>query len=130
MLTFAQILVTFTIDTFITCLFTIAFTSEWFLLENDQTAPNSKTSKRNLSSQSASESYEYGITILITILSLIFRFYFNCIIASFVEELMKNPKFLVDQDDVQQNLKNKSFIKRWWLWTQRRAYVICRRLLL
>ncbi|KAK5780111.1 hypothetical protein RI543_002653 [Arxiozyma heterogenica] len=81
-------------------------------------------------SQGASAQYEYAITIMITMVSILFRLYYNCVLASFVQELLRNPKFLVDQDDIAQDLKNKNIIIRFWIKSQRISYHWCRRFLM
>lgn len=126
--TFAQILVTFTVDTVVSCLFTLWFTGVWFSTGTDE-SPVAKRGEGQ-ASQGASEGYEYMITIIITLTSLLFRFYYNYILASFVQELLRTPKFLVDQDDVAQDLKNKNAVARAWIKSQRVSYHWCRRLLL
>ncbi|CAI4947650.1 AVN_HP_G0075090.mRNA.1.CDS.1 [Saccharomyces cerevisiae] len=142
LLVFSQICVLYTIDTISTCFFTLWFTTQWFTLEDTanidgnnalQSNPIS-TGKLNergidISKQSATESYEYTMTILITLVSLIFRFYFNFILASFVQELLHHPKYLVDRDDVEQNLKNKPIWKRLWAKSQKGCYKLCKNLL-
>ncbi|CAB4253756.1 similar to Saccharomyces cerevisiae YDR367W KEI1 Component of inositol phosphorylceramide (IPC) synthase [Maudiozyma barnettii] len=138
LLTFSQIFVFYSIDTVCTCFFTLWFTRVWFGVESSESANASDAnvagsgySKRgaDIASQGASQAYEYAITMLITWVSLIFRLYFNFILASFVKELLSNPKFMIDQDDVAQDLKNKMFYKRWWVKLQKNSYKLCRRLL-
>ncbi|CAD6612595.1 XXYS1_4_G0048960.mRNA.1.CDS.1 [Saccharomyces cerevisiae] len=142
LLVFSQICVLYTIDTISTCFFTLWFTTQWFTLEDTanidgnnalQSNPIStgKLTERGIdtSKQSATESYEYSMTILITLVSLIFRFYFNFILASFVQELLHHPKYLVDRDDVEQNLKNKPIWKRLWAKSQKGCYKLCKNLL-
>ncbi|GMM58777.1 Kei1 protein [Maudiozyma humilis] len=135
LLTFSQILVFYSIDTVLTCFFTLWFTNVWFTEEaaSDQSgaATASTKSKRgeDRASQGATEAYEYGMTMLITWVTLVFRLYFNFILASFVKELLSNPKFMIDQDDVAQDLKNKPLYKRWWIKCQKQSYKLCRRML-
>ncbi len=128
--TFSQILVTFTIDTVITCLFTLWFTAVWFGTDNVVEEPALLKRGEAKFSQGASQGYEYTVTILITMTSLVFRFYYNYVLASFVQELLRNPKFLVDQDDVAQDLKNKNGFTRLWIKSQRVSYHWCRRFLI
>lgn len=125
LLVFSQILVTFTIDTVFTCFMTVWFTAIWFQLEDSKTKPND--AKAN--NQGASEGYEYFGTIFITLATLTFRAYFNLLLTSFVQELLHHPKFLVDYDDVELNLKNKTFIRRWWIKSQTWSYRITKRIL-
>lgn len=126
--TFSQILVTFTVDTVVSCLFTLWFTGVWFRTDNVEGESMTKRGEAQ-SSQGASEGYEYLMTIFITLTSLVFRFYYNYILASFVQELLRTPKFLVDQDDVAQDLKNKNIVTRAWIKSQRVSYHWCRRFL-
>ncbi|CAI4056239.1 hypothetical protein SUVC_02G4810 [Saccharomyces uvarum] len=148
LLVFSQICVLYTVDTICTCFFTLWFTTQWFTLEGNASivADASSTATQTInynpiatgkltarstdtSGQGASESYEYSITILITLVSLIFRFYFNFILASFVQELLHHPKYLVDRDDVEQDLKNKPIWKRLWAKSQKGCYKLCKNLL-
>ena len=145
LLVFSQICVLYTIDTISTCFFTLWFTTQWFTLEdtgngdgnttlqgiNSNSISTGKLTARgtDISKQSATESYEYSMTILITLVSLIFRFYFNFILASFVQELLHHPKYLVDRDDVEQDLKNKPVWKRLWAKSQKACYKLCKNLL-
>lgn len=128
LLTFSQILVFYSLDTILTCLFTLWFTAIWF--GNDTTETKSMEKRgETLESQGATQIYEYGITMLFTWVTLIFRLYFNFIFASFVQDLLTNPKFMIDQDDVAQDLKNKPFWKRWWIKSQKDSFKLCKRLL-
>ena len=142
LLLFSQICALYTLDTLFTCFFTLWFTTQWFTLEDTAGGVASQSNNSNListerltvrntdiSKQSATESYEYSITILITLVSLIFRFYFNLILASFVQELLHHPKYLVDRDDVEQNLKNKPIWKRLYAKSQKGCYKLCKNLL-
>ncbi|CAI4057408.1 hypothetical protein SUVZ_02G4780 [Saccharomyces uvarum] len=151
LLVFSQICVLYTVDTICTCFFTLWFTTQWFTLEgnvdlssiatdasstasqaiNYNSIATGKLAARSTdtSGQGASETYEYSITILITLVSLIFRFYFNFILASFVQELLHHPKYLVDRDDVEQDLKNKPIWKRLWAKSQKGCYKLCKNLL-
>ncbi|CAI4368900.1 BTE_collapsed_G0012190.mRNA.1.CDS.1 [Saccharomyces cerevisiae] len=142
LLVFSQICVLYTIDTISTCFFTLWFTTQWFTLEDTANIDGNNALQSNpistgkltergidISKQSATESYEYSMTILITLVSLIFRFYFNFILASFVQELLHHPKYLVDRDDVEQNLKNKPIWKRLWAKSQKGCSKLCKNLL-
>ncbi|SMN19673.1 similar to Saccharomyces cerevisiae YDR367W KEI1 Component of inositol phosphorylceramide (IPC) synthase [Maudiozyma saulgeensis] len=134
LLTFSQIFMFYSIDTIFTCFFTLWFTGVWFGVESAESSNadvNNNHSKRgaDIASQGASQAYEYTITMFITWVSLIFRLYFNFILASYVKELLSNPKFMIDQDDVAQDLKNKKFYRRWWVKLQKNSYKLCRRLL-
>ncbi|KTB14351.1 Inositol phosphorylceramide synthase regulatory subunit KEI1 [Nakaseomyces glabratus] len=134
LIVFSQILVYFTADTVLTCFFTLWFSAQWFQSANEEkhetSAPVgvSQNYRRStdLASQGASERYEYTVTMLFTLVTLMFRMYFNFILASFVQELLRHPKYMVDQDDVEQDLKNKSAIKRWWIKSQKFYYKLCR----
>ncbi|CCF58544.1 hypothetical protein KAFR_0E03930 [Kazachstania africana CBS 2517] len=131
-LTFSQIFVFYSIDTLCNCFFTLWFTGDWFNVESQtEAAVGSTITKRteDISSQGASQGYEYSMTIFITLTSLVFRFYFNFILASFVQELLRHPKYMFDQDDIEQDLKNKSIWKRWWLKCQKSCYKLCKNLL-
>lgn len=132
--TFSQILVTFTCDTIVSYVFTLWFTFNWFNSDNgiDISSNVDILYKRGKSeaSQGAGAQYEYMMTILITMVSVLFRLYYNCVLASFVQELLRNPKFLVDQDDVAQDLKNKNVFMRFWIKSQRISYHWCRRFLI
>ena len=146
-LSYSLILLTFTTDTLVTCFFTLWFSGQWFSAKNSElTDPNSTTlqssagnnspsgnliSKRGdtLSSQSASQGTEYFFTILVTIFALATRFYFNFIIMAFVQRLLRHPKYVVDQDDVEQDLKHRGFLRRWWIRAETHSYKICRRYL-
>ncbi|CCD23599.1 Kei1p NDAI_0B05660 [Naumovozyma dairenensis CBS 421] len=133
LLTFSQITVFFTLDTLFTCFFTLWFTAQWFQGSEGESAVQTSTGvqKRDtsLASQGATAGYEYFVTMLITFITLTFRFYFNCILASFVQELLSNPKFMIDQDDVEQDLKNKSMVKRWWIKNEKFCYRLCKSVL-
>lgn len=126
---YCQILATYTIDSAVTCIFTLCFTTVWF--QNDNTPSDGKSANEG-NKQGASEGYEYGVSMLITLISLIARFYYNFVLASFVNALLRNPRFLVDdeQDDVLQDLKNQPIWRRWWLATQRTSFRVCRRMLI
>lgn len=130
LLTFSQIFIFYSIDTIFTCFFTLWFTKVWFGVESSEESQTG-VSKRgaDIGSQGATQTYEYAITMFITWVSLIFRLYFNFILASYVKELLSSPKFMIDQDDVAQDLKNKTFYKRWWIKCQKESYKLCRRLL-
>lgn len=139
--TFSQIFVTFTFDSIISFIFTLWFTSSWFHTSNNNNAAADDVSivnsllllnkrGKSQSSQGASAQYEYVVTMLITMVSILFRLYYNCLLASFVQELLRNPKFLVDQDDVAQDLKNKNILIRVWIKSQRISYHWCRRFLM
>lgn len=130
---FSQILTVFTLDTVVSCLFTLWFTAIWFGTDNvDGVTTTAGLERRGESqaSQGASASYEYVVTIVITMVSVVFRLYYNFVLASFVQELLRNPKFLVDQDDVAQDLKNKNVVTRYWIKSQRVSYHWCRRFLI
>ncbi|CCK69593.1 Kei1p KNAG_0C04920 [Huiozyma naganishii CBS 8797] len=138
LLTFSQIVVVFSIDTVLTCLFTLWFTGVWFAEESNTDAAMGTAAsavarlvKRGaeIDTQGATESYEYVFTIIITMVSLVFRLYFNFLLASFVQELLRHPQYLVDQDDIEQDLKNKFFLRRWWVVSQKSSYSICRHVL-
>lgn len=134
LLTFSQIFVTFSIDTLFTCFFTIWFTAQWYTLEDtanntgidEYQKPVGNNQEQN---QGASETVEYGITMLITLVSLVSKLYFNFLLASYVQELLLHPKYMVDQDDVEQDLKHQSIWKRWWIKSQRSCYKLSKNLL-
>lgn len=133
LMVFSQILVYFSADTLLTCFFTLYFSAEWFSMANAEknestvgvTKPHNKRSS-DLASQGASERYEYTTTLLFTLVTLLFRLYFNFILASFVQELLRHPKYMVDQDDVEQDLKHKPVWTRWWIKSQKFCYKVCR----
>lgn len=131
LMVFSQIVVFFTVDTFLTCFFTLYFSAEWFSIANAEKNANNDLHKRNpdLASQGASERYEYATTLMFTLVTLLFRLYFNFILASFVQELLRHPKYMVDQDDVEQDLKHKPAWLRWWIKSQKFCYKVCRRTL-
>ncbi|CCC70821.1 hypothetical protein NCAS_0F03370 [Naumovozyma castellii] len=129
LLTFSQILVFYSLDTICTCIFTLWFTSQWFQTEPTGTEEALQRRNESLESQGATEAYEYMMTIFITLVTLTFRLYFNCLLAAFVQELLHHPKYLVDQDDVEQDLKNKPVWKRWWIKNQKWSYKVCSHLL-
>lgn len=146
LLSFSLVLVIFTLDTALTCFFTVWFSAAWFSAEAQEfTDPKSTTIQsagaaigpgkelnprgKTLESQSASQSYEFFFTILFTVITLVARFYFNFIMVAFVQRLLRHPKYMVDQDDVEQNLKNRSFFQRWWIKSEKSCYKFCRRYL-
>ncbi|QLL33188.1 hypothetical protein HG536_0E00990 [Torulaspora globosa] len=137
-LTFSHIFVTFVIDTAVTCLFSVWFTAQWYSLEgNSGSTDKTKSSysedpvdySTKISDQGASESFEYGVTIFITVLSLAAKLYFTFLMASFVQELLLHPRYMLDQDDVEQDLKNQSSWKRWWVKSQKICYNISKSML-
>ncbi|KAL3235081.1 hypothetical protein RNJ44_02869 [Nakaseomyces bracarensis] len=133
LMVFSQILVYFTADTALTCFFTLWFSAQWFNMANEEkhesavgVSNNYNKRSSDLASQGASESYEYTTTLLFTLITLMFRLYFNFILASFVQELLRHPKYMVDQDDVEQDLKHKPLWTRWWIKSQKFCYKVCR----
>lgn len=138
-LTFSHIFVTFLIDIFVTCLFTVWFTTEWYSQEgNNPKVEDTKSSYSDapvdnsikIVNQGASERIEYGVTIFITVISLAAKLYFAFLLASFVQELLLHPKYMLDQDDVEQDLKHQPLWKRWWIKSQKACYNISKSLLL
>ncbi|SCU85233.1 LAFA_0D14598g1_1 [Lachancea sp. 'fantastica'] len=138
-LNFAMTLVVYTTDTVLTCLFTLWFSGQWFSAKNSEfDDPNSQTHQSaipgsqlkirgdSLSSQSASQSTEFFFTILLTLLALASRFYFNSILFAFVQGLIRHPKYTLDIDDIEQNLKNKNWLVRNWKKAQYTSYKWCR----
>ncbi|CAR24448.1 Kei1p [Lachancea thermotolerans CBS 6340] len=140
--TYAFVLLTFTADTLITCFFTLWFSGMWFAAkESELSDPSSATQQTSggissgsklltargetLSSQSASQATEYFFTILVSLIALVSRFYFNFIILAFVQRLFRHPKYLVDQDDVDQDLKHKKLWQRWWIRAENWSYRVC-----
>lgn len=137
-LTFSHIFITFIIDTLFTSFFTLWFTAQWYNLEgNSNNVKDTKSSysdapvdySSKIAHQGASEGFEYGVTMFITILSLAGKLYFTFIIASFVQELLLHPRYMLDQDDVEQDLKHQSFWKRWWIKSQKSCYKMSKSLL-
>lgn len=130
LLAFSQIFVTFSIDTLLTCLFTLWFTREWYTLEDNTTTQKSiAAAAEREPTQGASQSFEYGITMFITLVSLICRLYFNFLLASFVQELLLHPRYMLDNDDVEQELKIQPAWKRVWIKSQRSCFRFTRTLL-
>ncbi|SCV06110.1 LANO_0H22320g1_1 [Lachancea nothofagi CBS 11611] len=143
LLMYSLTLVVFCADTVLTCFFTLWFSGQWFSAQHGElTDPNSQTQQSQtpelqskykrgdtLDSQSASQSAEFFLTILITLLALASRFYFNFIIMAFVQRLFRHPKYIVDVNDVEQDLKHKNLLQRWWLKAQHASYKLCRRYL-
>ncbi|SCU93271.1 LAMI_0E13784g1_1 [Lachancea mirantina] len=143
-LTFSLVVALFTLDTVLTCLFTLWFSNDWFSrgsgleesrpeLQNPGSAlgPPPELVKRgsSLASQSASQGYEHSVTILFTILTLAARFYFNAILLAFLQRLLRHPKYMLDFDELQQDMKNKSFLQRYWRKCQLKCYYLCRQYL-
>lgn len=137
-LTFSHIFVTFVIDLVVTCLFTVWFTAEWYGSEgNNPSTEDTKSSysdaavdySTKIVNQGASEGFEYGVTIFITVVSLAAKLYFTFLLASFVQELLLHPRYMLDQDDVEQDLKHQSLWKRWWIKSQKTCYNISKSLL-
>lgn len=131
LLTFSQILGYYSLDTLLTAFFTLWFTHLWFSVEgtepsNASEAPDVVNLDEVLKRQSASKAYEYGVTLFITWISFVFRLYFNCILASFVQALLRNPKFMVDRDDLEMNLRGKPVWQRWWVRNKEYCYALCR----
>ena len=127
LLTYCQIFITFSVDTVLTCLFTLFFSSQWFN-EEDSSLQKVDT-KTDIYGQGASESYEYFFTMLITLIALASRMYFNFILASFTQQLFFHPGYMVDQDDVLQDLKNKSKFKQVWIKSKKSCYRISKHIL-
>lgn len=129
--TFSQIFVTFSIDTLLTCILTIYFTKDWF------SNPENMLKRRGTSNiptnqhktHGASEEYEYSATLVITLVALISRLYYNFIFGSFLQELFFRPIYLVDQDDVQQGLRDKSILQKLWTKNKNLCYRISKRIL-
>lgn len=131
LLTYSQIFVTFSIDTVLTSLFTVWFTNSWYSLEDNNKenyAGQNSGSIENIN-QGASPTFEYGVTLFITLASLCARLYFNFLLASYVQELLLHPRFMVDQDDVEQDLKHQRPWKRWWIKSQKFCYKFSKNLL-
>lgn len=119
LLTFSQIFVAFSVDTFLTCLFTLWFTNQWYTLEdNTPTQKNIAAAAMQEPTQGASQSFEFIMAISITLASLITRLYFNFILASFVQGLLMHPRYLVDYYEVEQVLKVQPAWKRSWTRSQ------------
>ncbi|QLG72062.1 hypothetical protein HG535_0C04160 [Zygotorulaspora mrakii] len=131
LLTFSQIFVTFSIDTILTCLFTLWFTHSWYSLEGSSKENSSTGTSDGIqeANQGASQAVEYGATLFITLVSLISKLYFNFLLASYVQELLLHPKYMVDQDDVEQDLKHQRPWKRWWIKSQKICYKFSKNLL-
>jgi len=116
--TFSLVIMIYFIDTFSGCIFTAYFIWFWFTnetkasegSENTASSDSSKSSnvgndavdeviklvKRvsdDLSSQSASESYELFMTVILTLLTTVFRFYFLLIMLSFFKQMVLQSKY-------------------------------------
>ncbi|EDO17322.1 hypothetical protein Kpol_1062p30 [Vanderwaltozyma polyspora DSM 70294] len=126
LLTYSQIFVVFSFDTFLTCVFTMIFSSQWFTETGSGMSDGSGVDEYG---QGASETYEYTFTILITVVALVSRMYFNFILAAFNQELFLHPKYMVDFDDVEQDLKNKNKIVQWWIKSKKSCYNLARHIL-
>ncbi|SCU85806.1 LAME_0D02916g1_1 [Lachancea meyersii CBS 8951] len=139
LLMFSLAVVVYSVDTVLTCFFTVWFSGQWFSSKHSEfTDPNSQTHQSDTSasqlntrgntqkSQSASQSAEFFFTILITVLALASRFYFNSILMAFVQRLLRHPKYIVDIDDIEQDLKNKNWFARCWIKAQHISYKWCR----
>ncbi|GAV55106.1 hypothetical protein ZYGR_0AS04290 [Zygosaccharomyces rouxii] len=119
LLTFSQIFIAFSVDTFLTCLFTLWFTKQWYTLEdNTPTQKSIAAAAMQEPTQGASQSFEFIMTMFITLASLIARLYFNFIMASFVQRLLMHPRYLVDYYDVEQDLRVQPAWKRVWIKSQ------------
>ncbi|CEP60660.1 Kei1p LALA0_S01e16028g [Lachancea lanzarotensis] len=140
-LLFSLALVVYCLDTLLTCFFTLWFSGQWFSAKNREfDNPNSQTHQSanpgsssklrlrgdSLTSQSASQSTEFFFTILLTLLALASRFYFNSILLAFVQGLIRHPKYSLDIDDVEQDLKNQNWLIRNWKKAQYISYKWCR----
>lgn len=137
LMTYCLLLVAFTLDTILSCFFTLWFTKEWFT-EEDNSIYNGKLSispvnlidmtKRNIdtTSQSATQQYEYFATIFLILLTISTRFYSNFIIASFVQKILLHPKYSVDISDIDRSLKGKNIIRQWFIKVEIWCYYICR----
>lgn len=130
-LTFSHIFVTFIADTVFASFFTLWFTIQWYSLEgNSSNIEETKSSyseapvdySSQIAHQGASDAFEYGVTMVAAVVSLAEKLYFTFLVASFVQELLLHPKYMLDQDDVEQDLKHQPFWKRWWTKTQKSCY--------
>ncbi|SCU79826.1 LADA_0B03378g1_1 [Lachancea dasiensis] len=138
LLMYSLTVVVFTIDTALTCFFTLWFSGQWFSAKHhEMTDPSSQTHQsgspeskyargENLASQSASQTAEFFFTMLVTLLALSWRFYFNFIILAFVQRLFRHPKYMVDLNDVEQDLKNKSQLAKCWYKSECICYKWCK----
>ncbi|CCE63270.1 hypothetical protein TPHA_0E01770 [Tetrapisispora phaffii CBS 4417] len=129
LLTYCQILITYSFDTICTCFFTIYFCSHWFTEESNAGDNINSSTTVDKYNQGASESKEFFWTMTLTLIALVSRFYFNFILASFTQQLFLHPKYMIDQDDVEQDLKNKSIIVQWWIKSKKRCYYTSKRFL-
>ncbi|CAR28699.1 hypothetical protein ZYGR_0U00570 [Zygosaccharomyces rouxii] len=130
LLVFSQIFIAFSIDTFLTCLFTLWFTNQWYTLEdNTPTQKSIAAAAMQEPNQGASQSFEFVMTIFITLASLIARLYFNFVLASFVQGLLQHPRYMVDYVDVEQELRTQPVWKRVWTRTQIRCLRYSKQLL-
>lgn len=138
---YCLVLVVYSTDTILTCLYTLWFTRGWFIdgdvgvtataKEDDADATQGSVTVENepVSHQSASKSYEYAFTMAFTLFALSLRFYSNFLIASFVQRMFQHNKFAAGCDDVEQDLKHKSVAYRAYAKMQRWCYFLCRRYL-
>ncbi|CCH58444.1 hypothetical protein TBLA_0A06520 [Henningerozyma blattae CBS 6284] len=118
--TFSQVFIFFSVDTLLTCAFTVYFTHEWFA---------ANTTTRPPAAQGASDAYEYSVSLLVTLASLVSRLYFNFIVGSFLQELFFRPAYTLDTDEVETELRHSSLLRRLWLQNQHYCYILSRRIL-
>lgn len=151
LLTMSTVSTIFTVDTIFGCIYCLWFTAVWFGQEDSEIpaqsnekhvtskdnlkAPNSgiglaheiKSRGSSVSSQSASEAYEFTITMVLTLIPLAIRFYFNFIIVAFEYQLLRSSKFIFDQDDIEMNLKNRNYVFQVIYKFQKWCYYFCKR---
>ncbi|AMD21605.1 HFL251Cp [Eremothecium sinecaudum] len=121
------VLMSYSADTILSCIFTIYFTNYWFSKEGSAAVADVETANQP---SSASQSYEYNGTLVFTLFTLAARFYSNFLIAAFVQRMMKQDRFIPDDNDIDLNLKSKPVLHRAYLKLQRSCYHFCRYYLL
>ncbi|CCH62143.1 hypothetical protein TBLA_0G02010 [Henningerozyma blattae CBS 6284] len=114
---FSQIFTIFSLDTIFTLFLTLYFALDWFSSDhsNKQSENSLQRTEKDIElsqKQGASSTYELFLIVIVTLFTLISRCYYNLVLASFLHKLFINPKFIIDQDDVETDLKNKSFFKK------------------
>lgn len=122
LLQLSQIFITFCIDTFFTCLSTLWFTHQWYTIEdNTPTQKSIAAAAMQEPNQGASQGFEFGMTIFIALVSLTTRLYFNFLLASFLQELLMHPRYMLDYDDLEHELRLQPSWKKSW----KKCQILC-----
>lgn len=135
----------FSVDTIVSCIYCLWFTAVWFSQEGSTDVTDLKSAGTALgpahegttstistkvdTSKSASSGYEFFLIILLTLVPLAVRFYFNFIIIAFQQQLLRSGKFTFDQNDIEVNLHNRNILFKWRYKFEKWCFYLCKRYL-